>query len=1090
MENISELRELQLNAVFKSPLYKRKLSQLVNIISTECQKAENEASVVSIFELELFQFLKNELGITYYPEKEKKIDTERHISYGRIDSKINALIIEYKHPSKLKNQIQQEKATQQIINYIKGIYKKEGKDLLGIITDGIKMKFIKSENGKINEWHFEFLSFKQLDYIIKNIILLEKTALNSFNLVKDFCKDEKIAFNLVRKLYDSLNNPTKKTSMLKNEWQELFRLAHDDETKQTAIQQRRSSLTEIIGEDIKGNEEEYNALFALQTAYAIIVKIIGYKVISKIRFNKSFIEFNKLADTNSSTLRIQLSSLEEGAIFRNLGIGNLLEGDFFSWYSSEEQWNNDVYRSIKDVFNVLTRYEDKAVFNTGDNVQDLFKDLYIEMIPEKVRHSLGEFYTPAWLANFVLEESLQQINHTNNWKGMDPCAGSGTFVTTMIGKVLEETSHINKTERLYSVLNRVKAIDLNPLAALTTRINYFINIAHLLTDNDEFEIPVYLGDASYVPEKIYLENVLCLKYQIKTIQGPIDVIIPKSAVSNPDLFSKTMMDIEEDIKAQDENKVFLKLFEIVDENDKTQVVSNWLKDLSEKLVELEKKDWNGIWARILTNFLTTANLGYFDVIIGNPPWIDWKNLPEGYREKIKELCLSRDLFSGDARTGGINLDICALIANVSAQNWLEENGVLSFLMPQKILFQQSYEGFRNFKLDSGNRLYFQKFTDWTRAGHPFKPVTEKFLTVFLNKSEVNYKEGIDTDVYIKKRGKDLNKIKHVTDFEKVSDYFDLKKSYLGQTGDDNTRFSYANSIEHLKGYNVIAGKCSYIGREGIEFYPQELLLLKPEYNMPAPNSEKMFFTNYQGKKSKYKIPSETVLLEKKYLHPLIKGVNIGRFNIVTPEYVVPFPYKEEQPKIPMDFKALREDSPLLAKFLYKYKSIITSQTNYSKKIINNEDAPFYALARVGKYSYAKHYVAFRDNTKWQAAVVSEMETEWGENKRPLFQNHAVSICEREDGSFITEEEAHYICAILNAPITKDYVMNSSDSRSFKIRPPVKLPLYEQDNPVHKKLSSLSKKAHKNWNDELMMNEIDKQLDKFYLEALGEDINLL
>lgn len=66
--------------------------------------------------------------------------------------------------------------------------------------------------------------------------------------------------------------------------------------------------------------------------------------------------------------------------------------------------------------------------------------------------------------------------------------------------------------------------------------------------------------------------------------------------------------------------------------------------------------------------------------------------------------------------------------------------------------------------------------------------------------------------------------------------------------------------------------------------------------------------------------------------------------------------------------------------------------------------------------------------------MEEIKTSWGGIKRPVFQNHAVSISEREDGNLITSNEAHFVCAILNAPITNDFIINSSDSRSFKIRP--------------------------------------------------------
>lgn len=65
----------------------------------------------------------------------------------------------------------------------------------------------------------------------------------------------------------------------------------------------------------------------------------------------------------------------------------------------------------------------------------------------------------------------------------------------------------------------------------------------------------------------------------------------------------------------------------------------------------------------------------FDFIAGNPPWVDWKYLPEKYKETLKKICIDKHLFSGDNFTGGINLNICALITNVVANNWLKEEGI-------------------------------------------------------------------------------------------------------------------------------------------------------------------------------------------------------------------------------------------------------------------------------------------------------------------------------------------------------------------------------------------------------------------------------
>ena len=1079
-----KIQQKQLELIVKTPEYIQLIKELCQKICDGSDVAENEASVASVFELELFSFIKDILNVKYYPEKEKPIDTERHVSKGRIDSKIGALVIEFKHKSKLKTIKQQNEASQQLIQYINGLYSQNQNDYLGLITDGTKCKFIRNEKETISEEPFEKIQYYHLDTLIKNIVLLHKKALTPENLLKDFCTPESdnVAKTLTLQLIHALEkNPTDRSLMLFNEWKELFRLAHDDKSKQKAIEERKDALSRIMGRELKTNDDEYLVLYALQTTYAIIIKIIAYKVISKIRFNRSLIDFNTLASADYETLRLQLYSLEEGAIFRSLGIGNLLEGDFFAWYSSQQQWNVDIAKPVKKIFNILTKYEDKAIFESGENVQDLFKDLFLKIMPEKVRHSLGEFYTPPWLADNLINESLSLINNKNNWKALDPCAGSGTFITVLIKKVLEETTDLTQEQRLSEVLHRVKAIDLNPLAVLTARINYFINISPLMGDNDVFEIPVYLGDSSYVAEVVNIENVVCLRYNIKTIKKQINIEIPKSAIIDPDLFSKTMTSIEDDIKNMDRDSIIEKLLSITAEDDKKPIIIDKLVELADTFIELEQNDWNGIWARIVTNFLTTANIGRFDIIVGNPPWIDWKNLPTGYRDRIKSICIERHLFSGDGLTGGINLNVCALIANVVAQNWLKKKGVLAFLMPQSLVFQQSYEGFRNFVLDDNNRLYFQQLFDWTQSGHPFKPVQQKFLSFFITSQAKDYSKGIPLRYYINSKKVDLKKYNNINDFEKISEIFEQREIIIGQASKLNTIFSYADNQKELQKFSMISGNSVYIGREGIEFYPQELFLLKIDNDLSI-LEDKIYVTNYQNSKSKYKIPPSTFILEKKYLHPLIKGVDIERFHINQPQYIVPFPYEPTNFRSPLGIQVLNKKSPLLAKYLNNFKDILKSQTNYNEKIIGKKHKnEFYALARVGEYSFAKNYVVFRDNTKWQAAVVTEIETYWGGLRRPLFQNHAVSICQTENGRFITLDEAHYICAILNAPIIKQYLLNSSDTRSFKIRPPIFIPEYNTQNHSHIELSKLSKVAHEEYSNKTKMKRIDKHLNILCLE---------
>lgn len=754
-----------------------------------------------------------------------------------------------------------------------------------------------------------------------------------------------------------------------------------------------------------------------------------------------------------------------------------MEGDFFSWYINKEQWNAQIAKTITDIYGILGKFSNSPTMSVGSKCQDFFKELYQTMVPAAVRHSLGEYYTKKWLAKNVIEEVEGEL--PERWKSIDPCCGSGTFLTVLIEKVLHEEESLKNSEKTLAVLNRVKGIDLNPIAVMTARVNYFINISHIIEDGDNLEIPVYLGDASNVPQKIRVDNVDCLEYTISTIKEPIRIIVPVSMVRDSGLFSVVMSQIEFDIKALDIDAVYQKLVGLCDNCDKTKLILSNLKNLANQLVELERQQWNGVWARIITNFLTTANLGKFDLVVGNPPWVDWKSLPSGYRDKIKSLCISRHLFSGDGITGGINLNICALITNVAAQNWLAPNGTMALLMPEPLIFQQSYEGFRNLITDNGDRLYFNSFTNWNNAGHPFKPVTQKFLTFYIGTQKMNYAEGVPVKYYKKKRGMLIDDQEEIN----MTDVFEKESGLLGMCHQNKNFFSYAKNKKTLKEYSLIAGESEYIGREGIEFYPQELIVFQLS-GLPS-GKGLTALQNMQNEKSKYKIPLRRVLLETEFLHPMIKGKDIVPFHANISDYIVPFPYEKENPQIPIDLKRLRTLAPRLASYYMQNKEVMEAQTGYSDRIIGKSRAEFYALARVGAYSYQKYYVVMRDNSNWAAAVVTDVETSWGGRKRPVFQNHAISICEDSQGNFIGLDEAYYICGILNSKIVVQFMMTSSDSRSFPIRPRVRIPKYNPDDKKHVEIARLSKKAHENYNNKGKIEQITDAINSLYLSLLNE-----
>jgi len=1041
-----------------------------------CAKPRSsEATIEGCFERVLYALLR-EIGVKIHPEKEVAVDLRRHLAKGRLDSRIGAVVIEYKRPSLLQTPSEVERALVQLEEYLITLSFDNTTQFVGILTNGLRVFEVRALRGVImNRTAGVRLDASSLGRIARLLTNLDLTALTAKNLIRDFCGSEAdgLLFHTARALYGILlENPLPKTQMLQSEWQEMFRLSHDDLSQQRRIEERRVALGEIFGLSAMDTDSEYRSLFALQTAYSIVLKLIAFRVVSDVFLGRMSTEFRSLAAATNVGLRMFCARLEDGEEFRELGILNLLEGDFFSWYSDQQQWTDEIARYIKRTLEILARYEDAPSIFASERAHDLFRELYQAAMPRSVRSSLGEFYTPYWLAEHVLSSAVT----TSGWRAIDPCCGSGTFVVAAITRLREEQAQstgATSTRQLSEILHRVAAIDLNPISVLMTRINYFIHISDLLQHSgvQSLVIPVYLGDAAGAPEHVEVDGVDCLRYQLRTLRAPIDTSLPVSLMSETAVFMRTMTDYERHIKADDEEKAVAVLIEAIPARERTTGTRTEIVRVTQQLLDLERNGWDGIWARILSNFMTTACLGRFTAIVGNPPWIDWKNLPAGYRERIKARCVDRGLFSGAGRTGGINLNICALICYTVMTNWLDERGRLAFLMPRELINQPSYEGWRRL----GSKGWaFVGFNDWSKAGHPFDPVKEDFLTFVIAKETAKSSRGVPLLALTKADKTRPTEWKSSAD---ALQHLDVKERIAGQIIPQSTAFTVADNERRLKQFSQIAGKCEYVGREGIEFYPQELLLFK--FDSLGPEKGTVFVRNIQVTKSKYKHPPRRILLESTYLYPLVKGPAIEPFHHNYEGLVVAFPYEEDSPLRPLPKNELRFKSPRLFRYYHEARESLESQTKFSDKIRGADPGEFYGLARTGPYSFAETYVAFRDNTRWCASVVTSAKTAWGERKRFVFQNHAVSMCESQSaGEFITLDEAHFICAILNTPIVEQFIRASSDDRSFKIRPPVYVPHYDSDDPIHRLLVESSKLAHKQPND---TDQLRRRAEEWYLE---------
>ena len=1074
MDNISNVSEW-----LKSGEYKTQIDAARTKIIRECENSESEAHTASIFENTIYSLIHEHTGVEPSFVKESPVKgimhhvfgglAQRRSGRGRLDAVVNNMVIEYKHHSKLQSNNEKSIAFEQVRDYLTAL-KLNDDEYDAILTDGIKVAYFSFVNGIIQHTSLHNIASDDIDRIICAILNNQKKKFEPANIVKDFAisqnsdsSSKTIASILFQQLDDS--RITGKSNMLYSEWKGLMHLSVEDNGKSRDIEKRRHDLSLILNRDINTPELEYKALFALQTTYAIIVKLIACKVVDKLNFSTDTNEFHDLAALTSEKTQRFFQNMEDGYSYISKDIRNFLEGDFFSWYADSGQWSEEFWQNIKRIIIEIDNYSSFSL-NVRYNPVDVFKDLYMSIIPQSVRHSMGEYFTPEWLADCVITEALESIQN-ENWSAIDPCCGSGIFIIALIKKVVGDVSLSELTEEerksmLDAVLKRVHGIDINPLSVLSARVSYYIAI-HQFGDIENVEIPIYLGDSAIVPITKVVDGIDCYSYSVSNNRfEALDVLFPKRFVQRSD-FGKVMNSLQALVKAERPEILYGQISECLSESEKSSgTLMEAIRKLSEDLVRLHKNNWDGIWIRITTNFMLIARLHKHDLIVGNPPWVKWEHLPAAYTKKIKEFCDIRHIFCNDGGMyGGAQLNICALISNVAATNWLKETGMLAFLMPDSIMSQNSYEEFRNFytNYEAKERLYLQKLDRWLAPLRPFKvgkkSVTQDFNTYYYARPYVNYQDGVDVRVISKKKGVNDVVFKSLNRFSDVTRFLEIKNESAKRMSANSTAFTYSSKRFD---YSAIIGKTAYLYRTGVESTPFEIFKMVGEGSSRKAGHYR--FKNKQLKTSRYKvtdIPERGWDFPIELIYPMVEGPSVKPFSFNCGNNYHVIPYKKDKTDTPITLLDLLRSNHELAEYFCSHRHLLDQQSEKSKSMHRGDE--FYALSKIGPYTFAPNIVAARDNSYFCASVITPVMTPWGERKHAVCVKHTIIISQDTEGNFISETEAHYINAILNSDIVHSYIHSTFKTNGFSLnKSNLFIPKFDRNNRFHTRLAILSRYA--------------------------------
>jgi len=1055
-------------------------TSLLNLADTLVSKTKNllrEAKTEEDLRIGFEKFLdpiKDELNLKTIPKYEKSVFS------GRSDAVHGQVIIEYEPPKSFSSKKNVEHAYEQLVNYLSD-EAKETKltQLVGVGFDGEQIFFVQyqDKNGKkIDKGKFfirgpyDFNQESARTFLI-HLRALSRLPLTAENLAQRFGPQSELAPKMVSALANALEYWGDQTHIRTffNEWKRLFGIVYGEQFTGSHQEKEAETLSKLYK---VGKETDFQELlFSVHTYFAFLMKLIAAELLTlrETSFGSSLA--SQLAHIPEDELKRQLEDIENGGIYARKGITNFLEGDFFRWYLDAFD-SPELKEAIREIARALSEFEPATSILDPASTRDLLKKLYQYLVPKEVRHKLGEYYTPDWLAELLLNEVGYDGNTRKRF--LDPACGSGTFLVLAIQRAKEHglKEKWPPLEIVKRIVANIWGFDLNPLAVIAARTNYLFVLGDLVNEildrGGKIEIPVYLADSVLWPEQLWGQPTLGWEGNVRKIKTSVkEFFVPKVWIDD----MKWRMDeaaqiIERDVKNHTEPEIALNHFK---EAGLAFIgCEDEVKQFYSQILELEKQRKNGIWARFLKNFSAPIVAGRekFDFVVGNPPWIQWDYLSQEYRNATLQLWKDYGLFSlrgFQTRLGGGKKDFSMLFVYASSDYYLKDGAKLGFLITQSVFKSKgAADGFRKFRLGEKKYLKVLKVHDLVSI-QPFEGATNKTAAIIIKKGEkTDY--PLPYILWSKKKG--VGRITVDKALDEVLPVLQKKRGSAKPIGSDVGPWQtyYGKSREFEK----IEGKTTYKAMLGANPDPYGVFLIEIKQVLSDTN---VIIRNLT-EKGRQTIKAVEERIEPDLVYPAIRGKDIQRWGAETRTYMLLVQDPETRRGYAEDF--LKSKYPRTYSYLLQFKDILLKRPLY-KKFHADVKAPFYSQFNISKETFYLYKVIWKAIAEdIFASVISEIKTDIGFKKLIPIQTVAFFYTN-------SEPEAHYLCAIINSKPVREFIKSYSPATGGRLGTPsvmehIGIPKFDPKNPLHQKLSEISKKCH-----QLKLEGKEKEIEKLEKE---------
>ena len=335
---------------------------------------------------------------------------------------------------------------------------------------------------------------------------------------------------------------------------------------------------------------------------------------------------------------------------------------FVSWAAltpDGEQW-------AADIFDAADSFDWRA------RPRDVLRGMYEAVINPTHRKSFGEYYTPDWLAEFVVERVCDDawcrraVDAARSAQGpppavgvLDPACGSGTFLFHAARRICRFASEWTPQQQADIAARLVWGIDIHPVAVEIARATLLRALPAVPSPGLD-GLRVHQGDGLSTPSPDDQGG-------LQRASGMFGFVTPKgrrieipAAFARPAGLSQRLRHLvdscQQSVPLPDHLLEGLGL-----------AAQQALTIAHQRLTEVIRDEGNGVWSWFMRNHMSAAMLAEtkIDRIVANPPWVRMSEIQvEDRREALDVMIRDADLYaSGVSRspTGTVgSFDIAAL----------------------------------------------------------------------------------------------------------------------------------------------------------------------------------------------------------------------------------------------------------------------------------------------------------------------------------------------------------------------------------------------------------------------------------------------